>query len=121
MRWPRSGWAAAAVLAALLAACSVEAPRATTPALAATPLPAATLALADGNGPERIVGHGALDRPRQPAMPPSYRADLLADYCVDRDLPAPQVDDPTMVVLDRSYALSANQVPTTWSRHRPRA
>lgn len=100
---------AAAMLALILTACAVAAPRATSTPATGTPVPSVALELA--NGPERIVAQAALDRPSQPSMAASYRADLVADHCVDRDLPAPPVDDPAMVVLDRSYALAAGYVP----------
>ena len=109
MKGPHSGLAAPAVLAILLAACSIATPQAEPSSATAVPLPAATPSVAVG--PERIVGHALLDRPPQPAMAPSYRPDLVADHCVDRDLPAPAVGDAAMVLLDRSYALAADDVP----------
>jgi len=108
---PRSGWGwmAPATIAVLLSSCSAATPRTTAPAATASSVAAPTLGIAAR--PESIVDTGALDRPRQPAMPATYRADLVADYCVDRDMPAPPATDPAMVVLDRSYALSADYVP----------
>lgn len=44
-------------------------------------------------------------------MAVQYRADLLQDHCVDRDLPAPPARDETLVVLDRTYALPAGYAP----------
>jgi len=44
-------------------------------------------------------------------MGAAYRAGLVTDHCVDRDLPALRVDDAALIVLDRSYALSAEYVP----------
>ena len=109
MRPARSGWIAAPASAVLLAACAVAPPGASAPAPTNAGLPAA--APTPVAGPERIVGIGALDRPRQPAMPATFRADLVADHCVDRDLPAPPVAEPALVVLDRSYALPADYEP----------
>jgi D-alanyl-D-alanine carboxypeptidase len=109
---------ALAALVILLAACSMatpqvddartfEGPGATSPA---PPAPARA------NGPERIAARTVLDRPPQPAMAVAFRADLVSDYCVDRDLPAPPVDDDddddeALVLLDRSYALPAGYAP----------
>lgn len=109
MRPVGPGWIAPAAIAVLLAACSIASPLATAPGRTVAPLPSTTPTVAAG--PERIVGIGALDRPRQPAMPAAFRAALVADHCVDRDLPAPPTVDPALVVLDRSYALSADYEP----------
>ena len=44
-------------------------------------------------------------------MSARYATSLVTDHCVDRDLPAAPVADPAMTVLDRSYALSPDDVP----------
>ena len=106
---PGSRWIGPAAIVVLLAACSIAPPAAIAPVPTNPSLPAATPVLAAG--PETIVGIGALDRPRQPSMPATFRAALIADHCVDRDLPAPPVADPVLVVLERSYALSADYEP----------
>lgn len=62
-------------------------------------------------GPERVVARGATVRPPEPAMVASFRAALVADHCVDRDLAAPSATDLNLVVLDRTYALPAGYVP----------
>ena len=108
MTWPSFGGMVATVL---VAACSVtSAPAATsTPP---SPLPVAPLPAAEApdSGPELISGR-SFDRPAQPVMGAAYRAGLVTDHCVDRDLPALRVDDAALIVLDRSYALSAEYVP----------
>lgn len=108
---------ALAALVILLAACSTTAPQvdpAPQSASATAPFPALEAAPVRANGPERIAARAILDRPPQPVMAVAYRADLVSDHCVDRDLPAPPVDGPgdvALVLLDRSYALPAEYVP----------
>jgi zinc D-Ala-D-Ala carboxypeptidase len=97
------------MLVVLLAACATRTSPAAVPQATASSGPASSTALPEG--PERIVGHAAPDRPLQPPMAPAYRPELVADHCVDRDLAAPATTDPAMVVLDRSYALDAGYVP----------
>lgn len=94
----------------VLAACSsatpsapVEAEPSTTPATPAPP----TFA---GGGPELLVPE-PVTRPAQPPIAPRYAVPLVDDHCVDRDLPAAPVADPALTVLDRSYALAADDVP----------
>lgn len=96
-----------------LAGCSTDdlptassrpaAPPPTSPSASAEPAAA---------GPERIVARPAQVRPAQPAMAASFRADLLADHCVDRDVPSPPVVDASLVLLDRTYAISPGAVPS---------
>jgi len=100
-------------VAVLLAACSGAGIATPAPSpSAATPMagPASTPRPVDG-GPERIVG-GPLARPAEPAIPVRYGAALLADHCIDRDLPAPSTTDMALTVLDRSYALPASYAPS---------
>lgn len=96
----------------LVAACSA-AGVATPPV---TPTPAPPIAPAStprpmDHGPERVVGTTPLARPPQPAITVRFDAALLADHCVDRDVPAPSATDVALTVLDRSYALPAAYVP----------
>ncbi len=63
-------------------------------------------------GPEQVVARAELVRPAQPVIAVAYRADLVADHCADRDLPAPPTSDLTLVVLDRTYALPASYAPS---------
>jgi D-alanyl-D-alanine carboxypeptidase len=44
-------------------------------------------------------------------MSARYSTSLVPDHCIDRDLPAPPVADPALVMLDRSYAVSPDDVP----------
>lgn len=61
-------------------------------------------------GPEALVG--ALEaRPLEPPMAPRYGPELMAEYCLDRDLPAPAASDPAFTVLDRSHALGPEDAP----------
>lgn len=107
-------------LAALLAAagCADSSVPSGTPSFATGPSsPAATAggepspAAETARGPEIIVTDSRA-RPPQPAMSASYRSALVADHCVDRDLPAPPTADIALVVLDRSYALPSDYVPS---------
>lgn len=97
-----------------LAACSatgISTPDATpepaplVAAAAATPRPM-------GHGPERVVPGAPLARPAEPPNAVRYDASLLADHCVDRDVPAPPATDVALIVLDRSYALAAGYAPS---------
>lgn len=97
----------------LLAVVGCGAPSTTEPAPAATE--AAVQATSDAPnldlGPERLIGAPAA-RPSPPGMEARYQAELVADHCTDRDLPAPPTEEPTLVVLDRSYALAADVAPS---------
>jgi D-alanyl-D-alanine carboxypeptidase len=104
---------ALAIAALLVAACSAagisdpttfptSAPPVAVPA--STPRPI-------GHGPELVVHAPPLARPAQPAMSVRYDAALLADHCVDRDVPAPPATDVAFTILDRSYALAVDDAP----------
>ena len=103
----------ALALTLLIAACgaavppAVATPSSSTPALPATPSPAPM----PDTGPERIVGMRSQDGPPHPAMEAAFRPNLVADHCVDRDLPAPRATDIHLTVLDRTYSLPASYVP----------
>ncbi len=106
----RPGSAARLLVAvALLAACSSP----TTPARTEPSTSPVVPAAADGAGagPELLVGYPPT-RPDQPPMSARISTALVADHCVDRDLLAPPVADPVLAILDRSYALLADDVPT---------
>jgi zinc D-Ala-D-Ala carboxypeptidase len=62
-------------------------------------------------GPERLVGVAPSARPAQPMIAARYEQALVADHCVDRDLPAPPASDVVLTILDRSYGLPAGYVP----------
>lgn len=96
----------------VLVACSTDTPSAPVVSDApATPSSVAeTASIIEHSGPEVLVPERAA-RPAQPPMAPRYSVPLVADHCVDRDLPAPPVADPILTVLDRSYALAADDVP----------
>jgi D-alanyl-D-alanine carboxypeptidase len=49
--------------------------------------------------------------PPPTATPSPVAAALVADPCVDRDLPAPPASDPVLTVLDRTYALDPLSTP----------
>jgi len=61
--------------------------------------------------PERLGPIRDGPRPPQPALEVRYQAVLVADHCVDRDLAAPAATDPSLVVLDRTYGLTAGYAP----------
>lgn len=110
------GALAAVLAAATLAACSMAPPRAAvaespTAVPSAPPSSHAPMDRGVARGPEELVGHGPLARPGQPQLAARYEAALLADHCVDRDVPAPVATDMALTVLDRSYALPADYVP----------
>jgi len=110
MSHTRGGWTAALVL--LLAGCAVGAPSAPkSNAQPPTLTPAPLIAEDRVATPERIDGTFNLHRPAQPVMAASFRADLVADHCTDRDLPAPPVADDALAVLDRSYSLPVGYAP----------
>ena len=50
-------------------------------------------------------------RPLQPVVEVRYKAPLVGDHCVDRDLAAPPASDVILTVLDRTYGLPATYVP----------
>jgi len=95
-------------LALTLAACgSQAAPEPTAPTASIVASNAVSAAVTA----ERLGPVLADPRPPQPAMAVRYQAALVADHCVDRDLVAPAATDPTLIVLDRTYALPAGYVP----------
>lgn len=61
--------------------------------------------------PERLVPPEVDPRAPQPAMAPRYPAAVVADPCVDRDLPAPTSTDVALTVLDRTYGLAPDYAP----------
>ncbi len=106
---------AAVLAAATLAGCSMATPRTALesppPPASALPSPPAPMARLPTRGPEQLVASGPLVRPAQPQLAARYEAALLADHCLDRDVPAPATVDTALTVLDRSYALPAEYVP----------
>lgn len=85
---------------------SPAAGEASPPSVGTTPIPRGA-----ARGPELLTRVASAGRPPQPAMAVRYEAALLADHCLDRDLPAPPASDIVMTVLDRSYALPSNYAP----------
>jgi D-alanyl-D-alanine carboxypeptidase len=109
----RRPWLAVAA-GLFLAACSpagISSPSSTATAGAPHAAPDATVRPI-GHGPERVVHRPPLPRPAEPAIAVRYDAALLADHCVDRDVPAPRAADVVLTILDRSYALPAEYAPT---------
>jgi len=100
-------------LALLLVACS-SAGLSTPSAIPATgpPMVPASTPRPVEHGPERVVDPAPPARPAEPAIAVRYDAALLADHCVDRDVPAPPATDVALTVLDRSYALPPGYAPT---------
>jgi D-alanyl-D-alanine carboxypeptidase len=101
------------VFAALLTACGVTSAvpsgdLATTAQRSAAPAASTEV---HAVGPELVAAGHRPSRPAQPAFAARYQADLVADHCVDRDLPTPEVADPAFTILDRSYALAAGSAP----------
>ncbi len=101
------------VLAASLAACGTGQARTDgAPSLAIPPVPPVTRPpVAEAARPELLAGADPIQRPAQPPMVADLRTALVADHCVDRDLPAPAATDEALTVLDRSYALATSYVP----------
>lgn len=101
------------ILALLLVACSsagLPTPS-VVPATAPPMVPASTPRPVE-HGPERVVVPAPPARPAEPAIAVRYDAALLADHCVDRDVPAPPATDVALTILDRTYALPADYAPT---------
>jgi D-alanyl-D-alanine carboxypeptidase len=100
----------AGYLLLVLAGCTVATPSAPVESDPSVAAASAAPALIAGSGPELLVPEAA-ERPAQPSIAPRYPVPLVSDHCVDRDLPALPVADPTLTVLDRTYALAADDVP----------
>lgn len=100
-------------VALVLGACSAAPAEPSTPVASSTPTIAPIqppTPRAAVKGPERLEAV-PLARPAQPVLTASYRAGLVADHCVDRDLTAPPASDVVLSVMDRSYALPASYAP----------
>ena len=109
----RRAVAALATTTVLLAACSaagISDPKPSPTIAPPVPVPTST-PRPIGHGPELVVHAAPLARPAQPAIAVRYDAALLADHCVDRDVPAPPAADVALTILDRSYAMSADYAP----------
>lgn len=104
------GWIVATVLLTACSATGVSSPAASPATAPLAAAPSSTLRPMD-HGPERVVARVPLARPAQPAIAVRYDAALLADHCLDRDVPAPPASDVALTVLDRSYALPASYAP----------
>lgn len=61
--------------------------------------------------PEAVVPAPPLERSAQPSIAAQFESALVADHCVDRDLPAVPATDIVLTVLDRSYGLPADYTP----------
>ena len=105
-----------ALLALLVAGCGSvgTVPPSGGPAASDRPAPAAvaTDERPAPVGAEVVADELPLTRPDQPRSTARFRSALVADHCVDRDLPAPPTADPALTVLDRSYGLPATYAPT---------
>jgi zinc D-Ala-D-Ala carboxypeptidase len=109
----------AAVLALIfVAGCGTSAAPAPSASLLPLTTPSPSAAPAAGpnpgmapRGPERLVGVAPPPRPDQPTIAVRYEQALVADHCVDRDLPAPPATDVVLTILDRSYGLPAGYEP----------
>ena len=62
-------------------------------------------------GPEAVVG-ALTARPSGPPMAPRYGPELMAEHCLDGDIPVTATSDPAFTVLDRTHALGADDAPT---------
>jgi D-alanyl-D-alanine carboxypeptidase len=102
------------LLALLLAGCGVGQARQAAPSMAAPVEPAMVVASSPIAvvRPELLAYAEPIQRPDQPAIDVGYRAALVSDHCVDRDLPAPAATDEVLTLLDRSYALDDSFVPS---------
>lgn len=99
------------VLLAAVSACSGAPPETSAPATTPGATPPITGPAVAISGPELLVAVAHHAPPPQPAMAADFRADLLADHCLDRDVPAPVAADAKLVLLDRTYALPAGYAP----------
>ena len=99
------------VLVVPIAACSSSGPAAPSTDVSSATGGAITSPASVGAGPELLIRAPAT-RPAQPPMPARFATPLVDDHCVDRDLAAPPVADPELAVLDRSYALAPDDVPS---------
>ena len=108
-----TGVVAVAMLAAACSTAPVSPSQPPTGHAVASPSPSSAVRSTprpERRGPEHL-GDAPLARPGQPALSVRYEAALVADHCVDRDLPAPPARDIVLTVLDRTYALSASYEP----------
>ena len=101
----------AALTLLLVAGCASASTSDAARAATRTAVQAASAPATPDSGPERLIGAAAA-RPSPPGMEARYQAALVADHCTDRDLPAPPTEDAALVVLDRSYAIAADTVPS---------
>lgn len=99
------------LLLAALSACSGAPSDSWPPAATPEATPLATAQADAVSGPELLVAIAHRAPPAQPAMVADFRADLLADHCLDRDVAAPPAADERLVVLDRTYGLPAGYAP----------
>ena len=108
-------WTAVLAVALAAAGCTPSGTVAPSPTPTASPTTESGAAGVAGEAalaPERVVDGGATLRPGRAASEPRFRAALVADHCIDRDLPAPASVDPALTVLDRSYALAPTYAPS---------
>jgi D-alanyl-D-alanine carboxypeptidase len=96
----------ALLVLALASGCAAVATSGT-PAVEPTRTPGASIAPTPTPLPTATATPAA---PPTPALTPTPAA-LIADSCVDRDVPAPPTSDPTLIVLDRTYALDQFYAP----------
>ncbi|MDQ2673950.1 MAG: hypothetical protein M3Y40_04785, partial [Chloroflexota bacterium] len=77
------------LLAAVLAACGTGQARNDAPASVSATTASATSrpSAVEAARPELVAGAGPIRRPAQPPMSADLRTALVADHCVDRDLP----------------------------------
>lgn len=96
--------AAGAMLILALAGCSAAADVATpSTSASATPTPEPT-----ATGTPSPSSRTSASRTPSPSPTP---IPLVADPCIDRDVPAPPATDPVLTILDRTYALDPGYAP----------
>lgn len=96
--------AGALFILALASGCAAVAPSGT-PAATPTPTTAASVTPAPTPVPTVTPAPTLTPAPSPTPVP------LIADSCVDRDVPAPLTTDPVLTVLDRTYALDPFYAP----------